>query len=348
MIPRFAKPNRLDNRHARSKGFTLVELLMVIAIIGILIALFLPAVQAAREASRRTQCQGRLKQLGFAQHAYHAVARAFPPAATVERTASDLRVFANANVLLLPYLEEINVVERYDFQKSWREQSPEIAQLVLPGLLCPSSEQHATHQSPVLGPAGIDLPVGDTFAGTHFLYSRGVVDAWCWPLRMDQSKLGVFDYERGASLRQITDGSSHTFAMGEGDSTPYVCQGVGCDKPVDAGQGPIQAFQPWINGEANYDLLVANGHISTNLYGSTIEPLNKTPVTATTVAIAGVSDCRSSIDGGPHTTSGFRSAHPSGGWFLFADGGVRFVAEEIALSVYRSLSTIAGGEADND
>src|SRR5512134_2021324 len=89
-------------------GFTIVELLVVIAIIGVLIALLLPAVQAAREAARRTQCKNNLKQLGLALHNYHDVYTVFPPGGTY-RAAAVQPAGWSIQARLLPYIEQANL-----------------------------------------------------------------------------------------------------------------------------------------------------------------------------------------------------------------------------------------------
>src|ERR671912_555830 len=99
----------------RRRGFTLVELLVVIAIIGILVALLLPAVQAAREAARRMQCGNNLKQLGLALHNYHDTFKVFPPALLNSGHVSAGYVTANfpegprnhsGHLFLLPFIEQ--------------------------------------------------------------------------------------------------------------------------------------------------------------------------------------------------------------------------------------------------
>src|SRR6187401_2809372 len=96
---------------AQQRGFTLVELLVVIAIIGILIALLLPAVQAAREAARRAHCFNNQRQLGIAAHQYHDTHKHLPPGIGYYPT-SDRGVFGNYHLHLLPFLEESNLYDR--------------------------------------------------------------------------------------------------------------------------------------------------------------------------------------------------------------------------------------------
>ena len=94
-------------------GFTLVELLVVIAIIGILVSLLLPAVQAAREAARRTECINHLKQIGLSGHNFHAALGGFPPA---HLTGAG---HAAWGALVMPYLELDNIVDQVDLERYW-------------------------------------------------------------------------------------------------------------------------------------------------------------------------------------------------------------------------------------
>ena len=109
----------------RVQGFTLVELLVVIAIIGILVALLLPAVQAAREAARRTECNNNLKQFGIALHNYHDTYKVFPPALLNSGRWSGARGYPNTGgtlnttgwAMLLPFIEEQSLYDQYDFNR---------------------------------------------------------------------------------------------------------------------------------------------------------------------------------------------------------------------------------------
>ncbi|HET6882441.1 MAG TPA: DUF1559 domain-containing protein, partial [Pirellulales bacterium] len=123
------------------KGFTLVELLVVIAIIGILIALLLPAVQAARESARRTQCNNNLKQFGVALHNYHDAFHRLPASdsgvwnASGSLTNTDISDHAR----LLPYMEQANVYQFVNFNVKWNDPLNVVAAATRVGtFMCPS------------------------------------------------------------------------------------------------------------------------------------------------------------------------------------------------------------------
>lgn len=330
------------------RGFTLVELLVVIAIIGVLVALLLPAVQSAREAARRTNRQNNLRQIGLALQNFHSVKSQFPAGSEVTFTSpADMQVLANANTQLLPYMEQAALENAYDSKLPWWMQSPEVAQTIVSIMLCPSSDQSLV-SAPHLGTVGRNYPVGETFAPTHYIYSRGSTDAWCLEeLAADPipaSEAGLFTINRPKSIRHVEDGTSHTFAVGEGDSLAPLCHGHGCTIPIPPQVNDGRAGQAWLISEVNYSALHRSRVVTAGIYGSTIEPLNKSPVTDTMIDEANLLDCRSSADGGTHVTSNFRSAHSGGGYFLLADGSVQFVSEAIEPLIYQAMSTIAGQE----
>jgi prepilin-type N-terminal cleavage/methylation domain-containing protein/prepilin-type processing-associated H-X9-DG protein len=328
------------------RAVTLIELLVVIAIIGTLVALLLPAVQAAREAARKTQCANNLKQFGLALQNYHSSQGQFPSLAAYVG-ASGVNFKSAGHVALLPYMEEHALDGLYDHSKTWAEQSPLVARTVVPMFICPSSIAERVVVEPILGPGGLDLPCGDTAAVNHYVYSMGATDAWCLSGEVEEDLRGLFALNRKICLKHVTDGSSHSIAMGEADSAPAVCHGPGCTEPYIGPIGQRYATQAWISGQPSNDVMASMGFVMASAYACTIEPLNKRPVTDTSMSLAGLTDCRVSFHGGPHSTSNFRSAHSGGGQFLYADGSVHFIAENIEQANYRSLSTIRGSDTLN-
>ncbi|MBA3482768.1 MAG: DUF1559 domain-containing protein, partial [Pirellulales bacterium] len=119
---RFPAARRTATVRRARVAFTLVELLVVIAIIGVLVALLLPAVQAAREAARRSQCQNNLKQMGLAMQNHHDAKSCFPPGARMQVLATGPKILTNANVALLPFIEQGAIESRWDHAKQYWEQ----------------------------------------------------------------------------------------------------------------------------------------------------------------------------------------------------------------------------------
>ncbi len=146
-------------KQKRCDGFTLVELLVVIAIIGVLVALLLPAVQAAREAARRSQCSNNLKQLGLAMHNYHDVHKILPsPGFNYRDGMSNASSTSSAHswaVLLLPFIEQAPLHDIYDFtlsggNRGYRDNpiNCDVAMTEVPGMRCPSDGEQKEGFSP--------------------------------------------------------------------------------------------------------------------------------------------------------------------------------------------------------
>lgn len=326
----------------RRWGFTLIELLVVVAIIGVLIALLLPAVQQAREAARRISCRNNLKQFGLALHNYHDVHLTFPPG--IVASPDGALVFSNANIALLPYFEQGNLANLCDPAQPWWMQRADVGQTVVPLFLCPSNAKLSQYTVPLL--LVIQVPVGSTLGTIDYIYSRGASDAECEPSSgIPFDRRGLFTSNDVRRIRDVIDGASNSFAMGEGaggDRWP-LGRGRGCTQTFPPGGPPQPATGTWIYGSIGNDVAAAMGYTSAGIWGCTVDRLNKRPVTDSYVDLNSLGDCRSSVDGGPHSAANFRSEHTGGGHFLLADGSVQFISESIDLTLYRRLSTVSEG-----
>lgn len=338
--PRRAIPTHLHS--VRRPAFTLIELLVVIAIIAVLIALLLPAIQAAREAARRTQCSNNLKQFGTALLNYESSHTVLPPIATV--SLDGMFVFANANALLLPFLEGSNLSEIYNQDLPWWDQDATVASSVVGVFICPSNSKENPFSIP--GLAALEKMSGTIFGATDYLYNRGATDALCIPPNIPTQYAGPFDVNSSTKMRDFIDGTTRTFLMGEGVGGPMwpKCRGAGCLSPKLVDGKEVPCTNPWIYGSVSNPILDSYGVHTGSVYGCTVDRLNKRPVTDTYSDMYQLTNCLASFQGGPHSVSNFRSDHRGGVYFLFADGSVNFISEDIDLTTYRSLSTIAGGE----
>ena len=309
--------------------------------------------QSAREAARRAQCTNNLKQLGLGLHNYHSTFHVFPFGGIVQ---TDLDVYGGATTSILPYLEEAILSDLYDFSRPWEDQRADVSATPIAIFDCPSTSEENPKHHPILA-AVVD---NDVYGTTDYAFSKGATDAFCLlppfrglgPGNIPRQLRGMFDLQWSVAFKDITDGSSHTFAMGEASGSPnwLVCHGVGCTVAdlVPDGSGNLPtAWQAWVVTEPNSTSFFAGGLIVAGMYGGTIEPMNKYPVTDTYIEVSAMffpPHCPDSTNGGRHTVSNFRSDHPGGCNFLYADGSVHLLNESINMITYRALSTIQGDE----
>jgi prepilin-type processing-associated H-X9-DG protein len=357
---------------SRRVGLTLIELLVVIAIIGTLIGMLLPAVQKVRETASRLSCQNNLKQLGLALHTFHDSAGYCPPGMLTELDIQDS--YHTGFTYLLPFLEQNNISNTYDYEQPWYAKANDTAvgqQVKL--FFCPSNRGSGVIE---LAPYGQlwGSPIPPFVGACDYLLCKGAnAGLGPNPSRIPFAARGLFnvaqaDYTTdgtgnsatvlfGATpqfrvrMLDIVDGTSSTFAMGEGaGGNPWYLV-------ADLNNPSQPATAPFSNGPAIMDQAWAAASLgdrqhawTAGVFGVTAqfglapnpldEPLNKR---LGSPSIFG-SDSSGYNRTGRDRISGFRSMHPGGANFLYADGGVRWVSQAIDSDTYRALSTYAGGE----
>ena len=289
----------------KKRGFTLIELLVVIAIIAILIALLLPAVQQAREAARRTQCTNNLKQIGLAFHNYHDQHTAFPNSDGGTSNLSGSTAFA----AILPHLDQANMYQLYDFNvgNTHANNQPVVKQQIA-AFLCPS----AVIRRPVPGPCttttGTNLD--SNRAPATYAVSTGTTDPYGVVSGGPACNGAIIPTLDGVTrMRDFTDGTSNTIMSGESawNIPDYLITSGSCAGQIRWG------FTYWASP---YPLSTA----------FTLQP----PFNPKS--------------GGSAVLSRFRSDHTGMVNFLFGDGRVRFISQNIDNNVLSALGTRAAGE----
>ncbi len=313
-----------------SAGFTLIELLVVITIIGLLIALLLPAIQAAREAARRMQCANNLKQIGLALHGYHDAWGAFPPAYLSQPLAgNELGSGWAWGTLVLSYLEQRSLYNAANFDLGFGE--VQASSPGFPGGLFANKTVRRTNVSIFLCPSGgggegpLGLGLGSlSVDGTasQYIASAGWLDSSQLPIQ----GTGVLYPNSRVAIGDISDGTSATLMMGERSRNvaDSVWSGLFWS---GATPGPLCTKVGWPIKSCVDVLFMLMGRTgpSSNIASGSI-PNGNTP----------------SYPGAG--ADSFWSLHPGGCEFLFCDGSVRFLKQTVTPQVFQALASRAGSE----
>jgi prepilin-type N-terminal cleavage/methylation domain-containing protein/prepilin-type processing-associated H-X9-DG protein len=327
----------------RKAGFTLVEMLVVIAIIGVLVGLTLPAVQWARESARRTECENNMKQLAFATQQYLDKNQAFPRASVSTPYRHSWAPY------LMAYIEEEGVmtskdydanagtnveVELYHWKMDWDDPQNQESVTSRVGLLrCPSSVLNSDYLDNVN--QGIQAALTDyspTAYVDEIVVSSNTVNPPPKarpndPNDIQKRLMGIMVPDDKVRLMDIKDGISNTILFVEDTARP--------EFHTADGYGPA-ALTP-----GGTELDVVAGRVQGGGWADPLNAIVVHTIDATSLTVPGpcVANCSNNNEA--------FSFHPGGVNVLFADNSVRFIGEEIATQVFIDLVTRDGGEIVN-
>jgi prepilin-type N-terminal cleavage/methylation domain-containing protein len=328
------------------RGFTLVEVLVVVALLGVLVGILLPSLQAARETVRRTTCTNHLRQIGLAAANYQSARGRFPVGAESREWAANRNLphqFFRWSVLahLSPFFEEAHLFNDLDLTvplyiqaigESIAPQNRAAVARTVPLFLCPSDRGR---------------PVSEIFGPTNYAACTGSGFGGGTPFETD----GLYCANSRTQPRDITDGLSKTIAFSEsilGEGPVATTNGTG----IDAATGYAFTFttpltEAACGSPARYNFTDlrgfswANGEYRTTLYNHARQP-NAATLDCLASVVNTVDKARQYACYGWRTA---RSRHLGGVNVTMADSAVRFVEDTVDADVWRAMSTRAGGEA---
>jgi prepilin-type N-terminal cleavage/methylation domain-containing protein/prepilin-type processing-associated H-X9-DG protein len=309
-------------------GFTLVELLVVIAIIGILVALLLPAVQAAREAARRMQCSNNMKQIGLALHNYHDTFKTFPQGNIVRISGTGVPPLRGDgwtwHARILPFVEQKGLYDQVSMIIGTDIDNENSARQLLAGrdtrltyFQCPS------HPNPgSLNPSknGYQLSTYNAVCGSVCFNDDQVDDVTDVGYRGN----GMFFMNSSVRIADVTDGTTNTFLVAE----------VQDELKGAPNSNRMRGSDRRYNFSGNSD-----GNPPTDISEYLVGMESNDPINANTRDASGFFNNTGEYAG---------SYHPGGAQFCMGDGSVRFVGETINMTIYQGLSTRDGAEVVGD
>ena len=319
------------------KAFTLVELLVVIAIIGVLVALLLPAIQAAREAARRTQCTNNLKQLALANQNYVSAKGVFPAGFLFQEPSTSNRdPWREAQlgkqgyswiVQILGYIEQANISSQWDVNANvMSHKNVLLAQSDIPAFYCPSRRNTVANDQIMFkkwqtggtdygGCIGKGNGFSDNLLGIipphSHNFSVELVPEGPLAIHFPREQMGVYYVNSKTKFAQIEDGSSNTLLIGElqryfWETNPFYPN-------TYANKGTATSQDGWAAGGIN--------NLFTTLYDGNIKQV---------------------INNGHYEYPG--SEHPGGANFALADASVTYLTDDVDGLIYAAMGSITGGE----
>lgn len=337
----------MGSKRLNSRGFTLVELLVVIAIIGILVALLLPAIQAAREAARRTQCTNKLKQIGLAILNYESAKKVLPLAYTPNYTGNQTygpcngsspptTTFTNPSngmrdffvlAFILPYMEQQSIYDQIDFNYDWYAlatnshgtRNVTATARDIDDFLCPSTpprpNTYTTDYYTIVDIRDANPGYCSLIEGTALARTKRNVD-----------KLVGMLTDTPTKMSKVSDGVSKTFMFFESAGRPNLYNSAKVEQP-NMWTTPNSSPQPGA-GSAHSEYQWADSSVYA-VFGNGVGANPNCSVTT-------IMNC--------DNYDGIYSFHPGGAHMLFGDGSVQFIREDLDIDTFISLFTRAAND----